>query len=72
MESTNKVCFTFYWDTPLLLIDVKDVTLMNTKYTKEQNVELLNKNTQYNDVKLISQQVNKRKHYSLNAQQLLI
>lgn len=47
-------CVLLFIETPLILIDVKDVTLMNTKYTKEQNVELLNKNTQYKDVKLIS------------------
>lgn len=47
-------CVLLFIETPFILLDVKDVTLMNTKYTKEQNVELLNKNTQYKDVKLIS------------------
>lgn len=46
-------CVLLFIEAPFILIDFKDVTLMNTKYTKEQNVELLNKNTQYNDVKLI-------------------
>lgn len=47
-------CVLLFIETPFILVDVKDVTLMNTKYTKEQNVELLNENTQYKDVKLKS------------------